>query len=181
MLRRGDKGEVIPPMPNNGAPPTFTLVGGCTATDGAARNPGAGMDLEAIEPYDQVYKDGFWHVGCYYDTLRVFGDKHSGQGQARYKTTAGVSIIWYNEMVADEDRDSMTPEVCFDFCATVPDMHFFGLVHGRDCYCGPYYDAGAGGEGDCDQVCEGDTSAFCGGKDKSDIYQMHTCPEEEEE
>jgi len=68
----------------------------------------------------------------------------------------------------------MTPWVCFNFCRTVPDMNYFGLKNGRDCYCMHYYKPMTG-EGVCDLPCEGDSSKTCGGKGMSSLYQMHEC------
>merc|ERR1719316_2047477 len=69
----------------------------------------------------------------------------------------------------------MTHEVCFEFCRSVPNMLFFGLAHGRDCYCAPFYDMMAGDSSECNAVCEGDTDTMCGGMQKSSIFQMHSC------
>merc|ERR1719356_253830 len=52
---------------------------------------------------------------------------------------------------------------------------FFGLTHGRDCYCTPYYNQIAGDSSDCDAVCEGDPTNMCGGMTKSSIFEMHSC------
>jgi hypothetical protein len=55
-------------------------------------------------------------------------------------------------------------------------MNYFGLQNGRGCYCTPYYkqEVGAGSE-NCDAPCDGNPATMCGGKTKSDIYQMHWC------
>merc|ERR1719160_680244 len=88
---------VIPPPPYGGAAPPFTFVGGCSDV----QNPGVGVDKEDIKPFDTVYKDGFWHVGCYYDTLRNYGDKHGGQaGGVGYSSS--VSIVRYSDFVEKE-------------------------------------------------------------------------------
>merc|ERR1719313_2753034 len=67
----------------------------------------------------------------------------------------------------------MTAAVCFEFCRTMPDMQFFGLIYGRECYCEHYYKKTTG-EGVCDLPCEGG-GGVCGGKQLSSIYQMHAC------
>merc|ERR1719326_1980715 len=54
-------------------------------------------------------------------------------------------------------------------------MNFFGLTHGRDCYCAPFFKEIAGDSSQCDAVCEGDTSIMCGGMSKSAIFEMHSC------
>merc|ERR1719272_1013138 len=69
----------------------------------------------------------------------------------------------------------MTPEVCFKFCRTVPNMGFFGILNGRTCYCTPYYQKMAGDSSQCDAVCPGEPTTFCGGQSKSQIYSMHMC------
>jgi hypothetical protein len=69
----------------------------------------------------------------------------------------------------------MTPRLCFDFCRQYENAKFFGLVHGRDCYCSVYYHAHTTGGGDCNAPCEGDTKEMCGGMEKSSMFEMHMC------
>lgn len=69
----------------------------------------------------------------------------------------------------------MTHDVCFKFCRTIPDMSFFGLTHGHDCYCMPFYKQLAGDSSKCDVACEGQEGSFCGGTKKSSIFEMHMC------
>jgi hypothetical protein len=139
-----------------------------------AENPGAGM--KPVEPFKRVLKDGFYQVACVKDSLHEFGDKH-GNNAASYNMgdSAGVSIVHYTEVVPKMDQEPMTHEVCFSFCRTVPDMNFFGIHNGRDCYCEPYYQAAASDSSDCDATCEGAPYQMCGGKVKSSIFGMHAC------
>merc|ERR1719253_1160043 len=138
------------------------------------QNPGAG--LGEITPFEKVYKDGFYEVDCVKDSLREFGDKF-GNGKQSYNmgNTANVSIIHYTETVPKEDQEEMSHEVCFNFCRTVPDMLFFGIHNGRDCYCEPYFDAMESDSSECDSTCEGSPTQMCGGKVKSSIFGMHSC------
>merc|ERR1719215_308198 len=69
----------------------------------------------------------------------------------------------------------MTHEVCFSFCRSVPDMGFFGITNGRECYCMTYYKPMADDSSQCDEVCDGNPGTICGGKTKSSIFGMHTC------
>merc|ERR1719386_656346 len=69
----------------------------------------------------------------------------------------------------------MTAEVCFNFCRTIPDMLFFGLTAGRECYCEPFYKMMAGDSSKCEAVCEGNPTTVCGGMAKSSIFEMHFC------
>merc|ERR1719261_1221557 len=69
----------------------------------------------------------------------------------------------------------MTPRLCFDFCRQYENAKFFGLIHGRDCYCSVYYHAHTTGGGDCNAHCEGDDKEMCGGMEKSSLFEMHMC------
>lgn len=142
------------------------------------KNPGVGADLEKVkEGMSQVYKDGYYHVACVNDGMRQSADKHTLAGQRNYAAqNLDVSIVWYDTIVASEDREPMTHGVCYNFCRRVEGMNFFGLQNGRGCYCTPYYkqEVGAGSE-DCDKACDGNPATMCGGQTKSDIFQMHWC------
>jgi len=140
------------------------------------QNPGAGMKPQDIEPYDRIKKDGYMKVNCIKDAMFTNGDKFGpNKHEYKYGATSNVSIVHYTAHVAKEDREKMTPEVCFNFCRTLDDMLFFGVLNGRDCYCTPYFKQMAGGSSTCDSVCEGDTSQTCGGKSKSNMWEMHMC------
>jgi len=137
-------------------------------------NPGAGIDK--FTPYKTVEKDGYLEAACVKDYMYEFGDKF-GDNRHSYKLEkrAGVSIVHYADHVAKTDRAPMTQKVCFEFCRTVPDMGFFGIVNGRDCYCAPYYKPMESDSSNCDAVCEGDNTLMCGGKSKSTVFSMHMC------
>merc|ERR1719433_2303228 len=88
---------------------------------------------------------------------------------------SNVSIVRYEVVVAKEQMQPMSMSVCFDFCRTIEDMSSFGIAHGRDCYCAPYFKQMAGDDSMCDNVCEGNNAEMCGGSSKSSIFQMHEC------
>jgi len=138
--------------------------------------PGAGMHPDEIEPFQMVTKDGFLLTACVKDAMLEHGDKF-GNGKHRYKmaSTSNVSIVHYAEIIPKEDREKMTINRCFDFCRTVPNMVYFGLQGGRDCYCTPFYKPMAGENSNCDLTCEGDPSQMCGGKTRSSVFEMHSC------
>merc|ERR1719486_1660451 len=69
----------------------------------------------------------------------------------------------------------MTQKVCFEFCRTVPNMGFFGIVNGCGCYCTPYFTPMESDSSQCDSVCEGENTLMCGGKSKSSVFAMHMC------
>jgi len=141
-----------------------------------AKSPGAGMDPESINPYDVVLKSGYMHVGCVRDKMFEVGDKF-GRNKLSYQIgeTANVSIVHYKELVPKEDQEPITHTVCFKFCRTIPLMSFFGIIHGRDCYCTPFFHEISGDSSECDAQCNGDSSAICGGKTKSSMFSMHAC------
>jgi len=144
--------------------------------------PGAGMNPDEIEPFQKVLKDGFMEVACVKDAMYEAGDKF-GNNKFKYKMGATVNstIVHYNDHVAKEDREKMTPAVCFEFCRSLEDMGYFGISNGRDCYCTSFFKQMASDSSECDSVCEGDTSQMCGGKTKNTIWSMHWCDTLEED
>jgi len=148
----------------------------CSVTfNSKTSNPGAGMNASTA-PGTKVLKDGFYGVECVDEFMFEHGDKF-GDNAAGYEIeqTANVSIVSYSHVVAKEDAESMTPAVCFSFCRTIPDMNFFGIRNGGDCYCTPYYRSIPGDNKVCDVVCEGDGRQVCGSSTKSSMFGMHMC------
>jgi len=146
------------------------------------QNPGAGMNPDDIAPYVEVLKDGYMQVNCVKDAMYEHGDKY-GNNKFSYKfqDRMNSSIVHYTDIVPKEDREKMTHAVCFDFCRGIPDMGFFGVVNGRDCYCTSYFMPMASDSTNCDAVCEGDTTLMCGGKGKSSVFSMHMCDDTEQD
>jgi len=136
--------------------------------------PGAG--IKDFTPFDTVLKDGFMEIDCVKDYMYNHGDKF-GDNKHDYKLedVSNVSIVHYEDHVKKEDRKPMTQAVCFEFCRTVPNMGFFGIMNGRGCYCAPYYRQMAGDSSQCDAPCPGDNSIMCGGKSKSSVFALHNC------
>jgi len=141
-------------------------------------NPGAGIGVEGAT--NTLHKDGYFHVECLQDEMYEEADKY-GENRHSYSNKFNVSIVRYADKVDREDARPMTPLVCFDFCRTIYDMHFFGLKGGRDCYCTPYYERKPSGGGVCDLPCEGDSAKMCGGQEMMDVYEMHMCANTEED
>merc|ERR1719247_1800471 len=127
--------------------------------------PGSGLGARG-----GVVADGFSRVGCEKDiappSMRLsFKENACGNGLKSCRLT---------EM-------GMTPRLCFDFCRQYENAKFFGLIHGRDCYCSVYYHAATTGGGDCNAHCEGDTKEMCGGMEKSSLFEMHMCADTADE
>merc|ERR550537_565095 len=121
-------------------------------------------------------KDGFMEIACVKDYMYAHGDA-AGANKHEYEigSRSNVSIVHYSMLVPKEDQEAMSSTVCFNFCRTVPDMLFFGLTAGRECYCEPYFKPMAGDSSKCDAVCEGNPTTMCGGMKKSSVYEMHFC------
>jgi len=68
------------------------------------------------------------------------------------------------------DSDSMTLELCEQFCNTYT---YFGVEYGRECYCGNSFSAGsnATSDSDCSFLCPGNIYEFCGAGDRLSCYQ----------
>jgi len=157
-----------------GTQSTLRTIPGAAALLQEGNVPGAGVDK--FEPFKTVLKDGFLAVDCVKDYMYYRGDKF-GDNKHDYKLgqVSDVSIVHYEDHVAKEDRVEMTQKVCFEFCRTVPNMGFFGIVNGRGCYCEPYFKPMESDSTQCDSVCEGDKTLMCGGKSKSSVFAMHMC------
>lgn len=136
--------------------------------------PGAG--IKEFTPFDTVLKDGFMEIDCVKDYMYYHGDKF-GDAKHAYKLedVSNTSIVHYEAHVKKEDRKPMTQSICFEFCRTVPNMGFFGILNGNSCYCAPYYKQMAGDSSQCDNACPGDSTIMCGGKSKSSIFALHNC------
>jgi hypothetical protein len=130
---------------------------------------------EEVTPMVKVFKDGWSLIGCFKDQMHEFGDKFGDNYDQYRQENLNVSIVKYSEVVLRENQVAMTPKKCYEFCRTVPDMVYFGVTGGRDCYCMPFYQHGASGSDNCDLPCEGDPKQMCGGKEKSSMFEMHMC------
>lgn len=140
------------------------------------------MNPDDIEPYQVALKDGFMHIACVKDAMYEHGDKFgSNKHDYRMGPVGNTSIVHYTDIIPKEDRRQMTPDICFEFCRGIPDMGFFGISNGRDCYCTPYYKAMASDSSTCDSVCEGDNTQMCGGKSKNSIFSMRMCDTTEDD
>jgi len=130
---------------------------------------------EEVDPFVKVFKDGYSAVGCFKDQMHEFGDLYGDNKDQYREHNLNVSIVKYKEIVLREKQVAMSPKICYEFCRTVPNMVFFGITDGRDCYCMPFYHKGASGSDNCDMSCPGDPTIMCGGAEKSSIFEMHMC------
>ncbi|KAI2623449.1 heme peroxidase [Xylaria nigripes] len=65
--------------------------------------------------------------------------------------------------------DGMTLESCLGNCSG---FYYWGTEFGRECYCGNKVDPSSSSVKltECDTVCTGDTSAYCGAGDRLELY-----------
>jgi hypothetical protein len=159
-------------LADNGRSKTGTITGVGSKTDlgGAVRKV-----YEEVDPYIKVFKDGYSLTGCFKDQMHEFGDFYGDNSDQYREGNLNVSIVKYKEIVLREKQVPMTPKICYEFCRTIPNMVFFGITDGRDCYCMPFYNKGASGTDNCDMPCPGDPVMMCGGAEKSSIFEMHMC------
>jgi hypothetical protein len=131
-----------------------------------------------VKPFESILKDGFRFTDCIKDEMFYHADKFHDHRHS-YTNDANVSVVHYSAVIPKMDRQAMTPQVCFDFCRTIPDMMAFGILNGRECYCEPYFVQMPGDDSLCHLPCDGDNTQMCGGKTKSSIYTMHMCADAE--
>ncbi|KAI1154349.1 hypothetical protein F4825DRAFT_193510 [Nemania diffusa] len=75
----------------------------------------------------------------------------------------------------DFPNDAMTLELCASNCAG---FTYFGAEYGRECYCGQFIDARSNvtDDGDCNMICAGDETEYCGGSDRLEMYRLINPP-----
>ncbi|KAI1423013.1 hypothetical protein F5Y12DRAFT_716792 [Xylaria sp. FL1777] len=72
-------------------------------------------------------------------------------------------------------NDSMTLELCASNCAGYT---YFATEYGRECYCGQSIDprSNVTVDADCNMVCAGDETEYCGGSDRLEMYRLINPP-----
>lgn len=93
----------------------------------------------------------------------------------------------YNDSVADRALSSatlygssstfgMTIKTCVDFCHKSGNT-ISGVEYGQQCYCGDELKAGSvmvANQNDCSMACAGNSSEYCGGSNRLNIYILET-------
>ncbi|KAI1352516.1 heme peroxidase [Xylaria sp. FL0043] len=71
--------------------------------------------------------------------------------------------------------DSMTLELCASNCAGYT---YFATEYGRECYCGQFIDSRSNvtDDGDCNMMCAGDETEYCGGSNRLEMYRLINPP-----
>ncbi|KAL3419056.1 WSC domain-containing protein [Phlyctema vagabunda] len=102
-----------------------------------------------------VAASGNWkYLGCFNETLDVNNTAHT---RALDGTT--------------ESLDSMTVQVCLDFCGSVK---YAGLEYTKECYCSPYISSLSArlDDAQCNLPCVANSSQICGGPLAVSVYQQ---------
>ncbi|KAM7210759.1 WSC domain containing protein [Rhypophila decipiens] len=71
--------------------------------------------------------------------------------------------------------DDMTVESCAAFCSQ-QNFEFFGVEYAHECYCGDKLGGAVAPEGECSQVCAGNSAQWCGGASRLNIYSLTRLP-----
>jgi hypothetical protein len=71
--------------------------------------------------------------------------------------------------------ESMTLELCASSC---DGFTYFATEYGRECYCGQFIDSRSNmtDDADCNMVCAGDETEYCGGSDRLEMYRLVNPP-----
>jgi hypothetical protein len=95
---------------------------------------------------------GYTYQGCYNDTV---------QSRVLKDTTTS--------------SNSMTVEACASFCGGAA---YFGVEYGAECYCGSQLSASSTkqADSDCNMVCAGNSSEYCGASDRLNLYALPSGP-----
>jgi len=94
-------------------------------------------------------------------------------GEFRYASCWTDDVNDRSLTAVDWRTDDMTIEKCADKCE---EYSYFGLEFGRECYCGDELGGEAAPEKECGNLCVGDTSQWCGGPDKLNLYTKPAAP-----
>ncbi|KAK4119092.1 WSC-domain-containing protein [Parathielavia appendiculata] len=96
------------------------------------------------------------------------GGSPSQVGEFTYKSCWADSVYDRSLNGASYATDDMTLGSCAAFCT---DFAFFGVEYSRECYCGNTVLGAAADEKDCSMLCAGDSSTYCGGPGRLNLYE----------
>jgi hypothetical protein len=115
-------------------------------------NPGGG-------PKTDPGSNGWGYIGCYTDSTA-----------ARTLTTG---------MAVNGGASSMTVNSCLTACKG-SGFTYAGVEYANECYCGNAISNGGGpasdGSAGCSMTCAGNSSEFCGGSNRLNVYQLGASP-----
>lgn len=108
------------------------------------------------------------------DRLTVFwtGKNTTGSnldtvGGFRYQSCWADDITVRSLTGSQKLQSDMMVEMCADFCK---DFRYFGVEYSSQCYCGDELGGEAAPEGECSELCGGNSAEWCGGPDRMNIY-----------
>lgn len=149
-----DIGGTCAAFPNPGAcgdvdPPVNATT---TTTPPGSTTATPTSTLAPVTPTHRATVGGYTHVSCWTEGVGV-------------RALAGISFA----------NDTMTLEKCADYCKAYV---YWGTEYGRECYCGNSLDktSSAAALADCNMVCGGEPSAYCGAGNRLELYSTTSAP-----
>jgi len=98
-----------------------------------------------------------------------------------YKSCRTDSSTGVRSLTGAEYRsDAMTVQSCAAFCKA-GEFAYFGVEFGNECYCGNELGGEVAPEEECGHLCLGDSSLWCGGPNRLNVYEAAAAPPQEEE
>ncbi|KAG6025053.1 hypothetical protein E4U41_001620 [Claviceps citrina] len=103
-------------------------------------------------PAHRATVGGYKHVSCWTEGVSA-------------RALGGISLV----------NDTMTLEKCAQYCSAYV---YWGTEYGRECYCGNSLDksSAAAPMADCNMVCGGDASEYCGAGNRLELYSTTSAP-----
>ncbi|KAL2141982.1 hypothetical protein VTI28DRAFT_1764 [Corynascus sepedonium] len=102
------------------------------------------------------------------------GSAQASVGDFHYKSCWTDDVYDRSLKGASYAADDMTLESCATFCSN---FTFFGVEYSRECYCDNTVLGAAADELDCSELCTGDSSSWCGGPSRLNLYEKKPEPE----
>jgi hypothetical protein len=99
-------------------------------------------------------------------------------GDFQYKSCWTDDVYDRSLKGASHAADDMTLESCAAFCSN---FTYFGVEFSRECYCDNTVLGAAADEQDCSELCMGDSSSWCGGPSRLNLYEKKPEPVPEPE
>ncbi|KAI0127330.1 WSC domain-containing protein [Xylariales sp. AK1849] len=107
--------------------------------------------------------------------VTVYGSKTTGTPPANMHTVGNYAYIFCSSddgaarVLADRryGDDNLTVEKCAGLC---DDYSYFGVEYALECYCGDEFTGAQEPESDCNYLCGGSATEFCGAANRINVY-----------
>ncbi|KAK4100770.1 WSC-domain-containing protein, partial [Parathielavia hyrcaniae] len=95
------------------------------------------------------------------------GSSPASVGEFTYKSCWTDDVYDRSLKGSSYASDDMTLESCAAFCS---EFTYFGVEFSHECYCDNAVLGAAADESECSELCKGDSSAWCGGPGRLNLY-----------